>query len=169
MKWLARIRAEAAHGIEICGSGEFIERTKEALHLLRSTPQFNVIQTSLDVIRQGKRSGMKAWAAKPTFIVGAATWRYSTLWYAGAIAHDAYHACLYQEAKRKCFVKEPEADTWTGVDAEKKCLAFQKQVLAHLGADQNTIAYIEQYEDQPAYQGRNKGWSSWLDYVRRRW
>ena len=137
--------------------------------MLRSVPHFGVIRANLAVIRQGKRSGMKAWSPKPMFIVGAATWKHSTLWYAGAIAHDAYHAKLYREAKSGGGGVEPAADSWTGPDAERQCLGFQKQVLAHLGADAQTIAYIERCEAAPTYQGAHKGWRSCLDYARRWW
>ena len=112
---------------------------------------------------------MKAWAVKPTFTVGKATWRHSALWYAGAIAHDAYHAKLYSDAKGEKHRKEPDNDAWTGVEAEKQCLAFQRQVLLELNADEKIIAYIDHCAQNPTYQGRATGWRSWLDYLRRWW
>jgi len=169
IKSFAGKRPEAVGGIELRGSDEFLIRTKEALCMLRSVPHFSFIRTDLAVIRQGQRSGMKAWLPKPMFIVGAATWKHSTLWYAGAIAHDAYHAKLYREAKSGGGGVEPAADSWTGADAERQCLAFQKQVLVQLGADAKMIAYIERCAEKPTYQGANKGWRSWLDYARRWW
>ena len=169
MKSFAGIRVEAIHGIELRGSDEFLLRTKDALRMLQSVPHFGIIRANLAAIRQGKRSGMKAWTAKPVFVVGAPTWKHSALWYAGAIAHDAYHAKLYRQAKSGAGNAEPDADSWTGVAAEIQCLGFQKQVLAHLGADEKTIAYIEDCEEKPTYQGANKGWRSWLDYARRWW
>ena len=169
MKPLAGRKCEAIYGIEIRGRGEFLMRTQDALKMLHTIPYFEVIQANLGVICQGKRSGMKAWTAKPMFVVGTVTWNHSILWYAGAIAHDAYHAKLYREAKSAAGGTEPDADTWTGLEAEKQCLGFQKQVLAHLGAEQKTIAYIEDCEEEPTYQGANKGWRRRLDYVRRWW
>jgi hypothetical protein len=162
-------RSRVVDGIEIRGSQEFLLRTQEALALLRSVGQFAAIRGHLKMIRQGVRSGMKAWAEKPTFIVGKATWRHSILWYAGAIAHDAYHAKLYLDAKGDDDGTEPDADAWTGAEAEKKCLAFQQQVLLALNADEAMIGYIENCAQNPTYQGRNKGWKSWLDYLRRWW
>jgi len=156
-------------GIEIRGKPEFLFCTQESLGRLQSTSQFELIRNHVRVIRQGKRSGMKAWAKRPTFIVGKATWQHSTLWYAGAIAHDAYHAKLYRDAKKEKGGKEPDADAWTGAEAEMKCLAFQRQVLLDLHADEKTIAYLEECANNPTYQGRNKGWRGWLDYLRRWW
>lgn len=111
------------------------------------------------------------WARKsrPTFVVGAATWNHSERWYAGAIAHDAYHAKLYVEAKAQNGGREPDSDAWTGADAEKNCLAFQREVLAELDAGAEVIAYVRSLEKNPVYQGRNRGWKGWLDYLRRRW
>lgn len=151
------------------GRAAFLRRTEEALILLKACPQFALIQSKLAVIRQGKRSGMKAWVKKPTFIVGRRTWQHSPLWYASAIAHDAFHAKLYLDAKCENAAVEPDADVWTGAEAEKKCLAFQRQVLIALNADCKTIAYIEECAKNPTYQGRNKGWRAWLDYLKRWW
>jgi len=169
MKVFTGIRTEATQGIELRGSDEFLTRTKDALRLLQPVPHFGVIRANLAVIRQGKRSGMKVWTGKSMFVVGAVTWQHSAIWYAGAIAHDTYHAKLYREAKGTAGGAEPYADTWTGPDAEIQCFGFQKQVLAHLGADEKTLEYIEQCEAKPTYQGANKGWRSWLDYTRRWW
>ncbi len=164
-----RKRSETIDAIEIRGDDEFLLRSREALALLRSTSQFVLIQAHLGAIHQGRRSGMKAWAKRPTFIVGKATWQHSSIWYAGAIAHDSYHAKLYRDAKKKVSPKEPDANMWTGAEAEKKCLAFQRRVLLELNADEKTLAYIEDCAKNPAYHSRNCGWRSWLDYLRRWW
>jgi hypothetical protein len=160
--------SEIVHGVEISGSDEFLSRTKEALDLLRPTPFFSDIQRTIALITQGKRSGMKASAKKPTFVVGKPTWRHSALWYAGAIAHDSYHSKLYHEV-RAITGKQPPADCWTGSDAEKKCLAFQIEVLQSLHADENTVAYLKKLEKNPNYQGHNHGWRSQWNYWKRRW
>jgi hypothetical protein len=160
---------EIIEGIEVRGTAEFRRRTRAALERLKSLPQFGTIARHIAVIRQGRRSGMKAWACAPTFVVGGATWRHSVGWYAGAIAHDAYHAQLYREAKQNTGAEEPCVDAWTGVEAEKLCLAFQREVLAELGADEKTLLYIDRCAQNPTYQGRNKGWKSRVDYLKRWW
>jgi hypothetical protein len=162
-------KRETIEGIEVRGTAEFRLRTREALEQLKPLPQFGLVHAGMAVIRQGRRSGMKASAARPTFVVGSATWRHSVRWYAGAIAHDAYHAKLYRQAKQSAGGEEPCADAWTGVEAEKLCLAFQHEVLAELGADEKMLAYIDRCARNPAYQGRSKGWKSWLDYLKRWW
>jgi hypothetical protein len=136
---------------------------------LKSLPEFHLVQARVAVIRQGRRSGMKAWAARPTFVVGAATWQHSVLWYAGAIAHDAYHAQLFGEANQTAGREKPRAVGWTGVEAEKRCLAFQRGVLAELGAAPTILAYIDECARNPTFQGRTQGWKSWLDYLKRWW
>lgn len=156
-------------GVEIKGRKEFLLHTREALDLLRTTPHFSAIQRYVPVIQEGKRSGMKADAERPTYVVGKSTWRHSALWYAGTIAHDAYHSKLYHEAKATTDGKKPDRDTWTGAAAEKKCLAFQIQVLKELKADDSMIAYVEGWQNNPTYQGHHRGWRSWRDYLRRWW
>ncbi|HET8564339.1 MAG TPA: hypothetical protein VFM35_10745, partial [Candidatus Binatia bacterium] len=143
-----RSQSEFIDAIEVRGNAAFRSDTQEALALLRSSSLFSGLRKYLPMIQQGKRSGMRAWAKKPTFVVGKPTWQHSALWYAGAIAHDAYHAKLYQEAKQKSG-REPEADYWTGEEAEKKCLDFQRRILMELKADEKTIAYIKECEKNP--------------------
>jgi hypothetical protein len=155
--------------IEILGDGAFRARTVEALELLLSNSTFQIVREHVSRIQQGKRSGMKARAKEPTFIVGKRTWQHSVLWYASAIAHDAYHAKLYHESRHANGGNEPDPDSWTGTEAEKKCLAFQRQVLIALDADSETIAYLDACAQNPTYQGRNRGWRSWVDYALRRW
>jgi hypothetical protein len=169
MTLLGRNLGEKIEGIEVRGNASFRARTREALELLGETPAISLVQAHLKVIRQGKRSGMRPLANQPTFVVGRATWQHSPLWYAGAIAHDAYHAKLYDTAMRTKGGREPAADTWTGVNAEKKCLAFQYAVLQTLKSDENTLGHVARCAANPAYQGRNRGLGSWLDYLRRWW
>jgi len=169
MKILSRRQSEIIDGVEVRGRAAFRARTREALELLRLSASFGAARNHIAVIRQGRRSGMKAWAVKPAFTVGKATWRHSAVWYAGAIAHDAYHAKLYSDAKGGNRGKEPDNDAWTGVEAEKQCLAFQRQVLLELNADEKIIAYIDRCAQNPTYQGHTSGWRSWLSYLLRWW
>jgi hypothetical protein len=161
--------AETFEGIRLRGGFEFLSRTREALALLKPTNGFFEIQSNIRLIRQGRRSGMKAWAAQPTFFVGKPTWKHSAVWYAGAIAHDAYHAKLYAQAKNASRGLEPDADSWSGTEAEKECLVFQREILLQLNADTNTLSYLDAWRENPTYQGRNRGWKSWLDYHKRWW
>lgn len=161
-------KTEFFDGIEITGRPKFLARTREALELLRPTPFFPGIQRHIAVIRQGRRSGMRADAEKPAFIVGRRTWSHSALWYAGAIAHDSYHSRLYHDEKARTG-KNPPVDCWTGKEAERKCLAFQIEVMAALGAGAALMDYLGRLEKNPAYQGHNRGWRGRLDYWLRWW
>ena len=169
MKIFGRWQSEIVDGVEVRGSVAFRARTRKALELLRLSSLSGAARNHVAVIRQGRRSGMKAWAVNPTFTVGKATWRHSVIWYAGAIAHDAYHAKLYFDAKGGNGGKEPDNDAWTGVEAEKQCLAFQRRVLVELNADEKIIAYIDRCAQNPTYQGHATGWRSWLAYLLRWW
>jgi hypothetical protein len=164
-----RHQSENIDGIDVRGESEFRARTREALQLLKKTAALALVQAYVKVIRQGKRSGMRAGAHRPTFIVGRATWQHSPLWYAGAIAHDAYHSKLYHSASKNNGGGAPAPPTWTGADAEKQCLAFQYAVLETLNCDENTLRYIARWTEHPTYGGRPRGFAAWLDYLRRWW
>lgn len=161
--------SEIIEGIEVRGHCGFRARTREALALLQKTPAFSLVRTHVRIIRQGTRSGMHPWGHEPTFVAGRATWRHSAVWYAGAIAHDAYHAKLYAEALAAGGGAEPPATSWTGVDPENQCLAFQYTVLKLLHGDENTLRYVEQWAENPTYAGRAYGLGGWLDYLSRWW
>ena len=162
-------KTTAVCGMEVRGDAEFRRRTGEALALLQPLAEFDLIRSNLAAIRQGARSGVTAWAARPVFTVGAATWSHSPIWYAGAIAHDAFHAKLYRDASKPDPVREPDPVAWRGKAAERACLLFQRQVLAALQAHQTVIEYVEKHARNPTYQGRSKGPGRWLDYRKRWW
>lgn len=156
-------------GMEIRGNNKFQRRTGAALSLLNALPEFEIICTHLAVLRQGRRSGVKAWAERPIFTVGTPTWSHSSIWYAGTIAHDAFHAKLYRDAKKRNPETDPDADIWSGKAAERACLTFQRQVLLTLQADKTVIDHVDKHAQDPTYQGRSKGWGGWLDYRKRWW
>ena len=160
---------ESLCGFEVCGDSDFRRRTREALALLQPLPEFELISVHLRGIRQGRRSGVEAWRERPVFTVGAATWNHSPLWYASVIAHDAYHAKLYGDAKRQDPEKEPGLTRWTGQAAETVCLDFQRRVLVALNAGKAIIDHVEKHAENPSYQGRSTGWGGWLDYRKRWW
>ena len=152
-------------GILIYGAIAFLQRTEASLQLLRPLPEYDLIHAHIGCITQARRSGMKAWAEPPTFTVGTATWRHSPIWYAGAIAHDSFHAKLY----RDCQQAGGATTNWTGKEAERRCLLFQRQVLSQLGAEKDLIDYINALAVNPTYQGADHGWRARLDYLRRWW
>lgn len=153
-------------GIEVRGSAGFLKRTHESLELLEPTRGFQEIRPYIAVIQESKRSGMRAQYERPTYEVGKATWQHSALWYAGTIVHDGYHSKLYHDAKASRFGSEPELLTWSGAEAEKKCLDAQERVLRELNAPASTIEYIRKWAENPTYQGDP---ASSSDYQKRWW
>ena len=158
--------AEQIEGIEVQGSREFVLRTQQSLQLLQSTPQFAVVRPYFGAIRQGKRSGMDVYADPPTYEVGFPTWSHSALWYASTIAHDAYHSKLYHDYKKGHPSGEPPGEVWTGKEAERVCMNFQREVLVELKAGNELILYLDQLIKNPTYQGDPQ---SEEDYRRRSW
>ncbi len=166
---LCRDHCEIIDGIAVRGDDEFRTRTRESISLLKKTAEFAIIRAHLKIIRQGTRSGVRARGRRPTFVAGRATWQHSPLWYAGAIAHDAYHVKLYKAAKQTTGEAEPAVNAWTGAAAEKQCLTFQYEVLQALKGDERILDYVARCGENPVYQGRNSGVASWLDYRKRWW
>lgn len=166
---LANRSAELVLGLRLNGDAAFRRRARQALALLQPLPQFFLIRSHLAVLRQGHRSGVTAWSEYPVFTVATPTWSHSPEWCAGAIAHDAFHARLYRDAKRQAGGKRPDVDAWSGRGAEQKCLSFQREVLVLLNADLQLLRHVDTHLENPTYQGRTKGLGAWLDYRKRRW
>lgn len=161
--------AEFVFGLELRGDAAFRRQTRAALALLQPLAQFELIRSHLAVIRQGRRSGVTAWAGRPVFTVASPTWSHSPEWLAGAIAHDAFHAKLFRDAQRGAGGKRPETGAWSGRSAERSCLRFQREVLLGLAAETRLVLHVESHLANPTYQGRTDGLGAWLDYRRRRW
>lgn len=150
-----------ARNISVEGGSDFTSETNKALMLLQNSSEYPTIAAHLGKIKEYDRSGMNVSGDVPTFQVGQQTWDSSTMWYAGAIAHDSCHSRLYSEAKQANGGMEPDPSTWTGKAAEQKCLLFQMQVLQQIGADEDTINQIRQELQNPTYQDipyENRTW-----------
>lgn len=151
---------EANFGFEIQGAPVFVDRTREALTLLEGSTTFTQVERYISVIKEAEHSGMRAYGDRPVYEVGFRTWNYSAPWYAGTIAHDGYHSLLYHEAKG-ADTAEPPATSWTGADAERKCLDFQARVLSEIKADPALIKYVRGQAVNPTYQD--------IEYNKRNW
>jgi hypothetical protein len=165
----ARRKSERILGIEILGDAVFCSEARQALSLLQPLPEFSLIRSHLAAIRQGHRSGVTAWAENPVFTVGAPTWSHSPQWFAGAIAHDAFHAKLFRDAQQRSQRSKPKRESWSGEAAERACLLFQRDVLTALGADPMMVQHVQAQLRKPTYQGRSQGIGGWLDYRKRWW
>jgi hypothetical protein len=147
--------------IEIVGSKEFESATKNALNLLDKTKESSIIREHIGRIRESPKSGMREDEDVPTFEVSYAEWNYSSIWYAGVIAHDSCHSNLYFDAKKTNGGAEPPQDAWTGRGAEQKCLDFQLTILEELGADDYTMQYVGKLRENPTYQDVSYNSRSW--------
>jgi len=152
--------------IQLQGSAGFIARTQAALVCLRAANHSPDVWGLLGVLRKAKRSGVHARKAPPVIDVGLRVWNSSTIWYAGGIAHEGFHIKLYREALMRNGGSEPEASTWVGVEAEKKCLEFQLLVLQELKAEDRSLDYVRELMKSPQYQGNP---FSRKDYLKRDW
>jgi len=133
--------------ISIVGDSTFTNNTQRALNLIRAgAPQtYAMVLRYVGVIQQGTSSGMWAWLAPPTFVVGHATYTASATWYASAIVHDAIHSKQYhQHFEIHGYVPH---EVWTGLDAEMEALAIQREFLVQINAPAHEISHIDWLRD----------------------
>ena len=142
-------------GIQVSGSPRFVYRTRQALEVLSGSPTFGTVRPFLAAIRAAWTSGLAVPRGRPTFEVGPPTWQAPLVWFAGAIAHDAGHARLYRENRRRVLgVSYTRPWAWKGVEAERACLRLQLAALRELGADRWTIGYVASLVAHPTYQDK---------------
>ncbi len=128
--------------IEIIGSAEFKQQVTRALARVseKAPDAYQMITDYVGRIEYNERSGMLAYETPPTYQLSSVTAFYSVSWCASTIAHDAYHSKLYHEYRKKH--GEPVSyDAWAGFEAEKKCIAFQLEVLKKIEAPLDEITY----------------------------
>ncbi|HED34620.1 MAG TPA: carboxypeptidase regulatory-like domain-containing protein [Gammaproteobacteria bacterium] len=155
---------------------DFESRTRKALELLKATDNaaYNIATRHMDNIQQipisGGTQGMLTryypyWETYPTFNVAESSWknvsyRDNTIWYASVIAHDSYHAKLYDDAEILClknqeklpdgskivqpnFVcSDPDIKSWSMKTAEMSANAYQISVLEKIPGAKNELLYL---------------------------
>jgi hypothetical protein len=137
--------------LTISGTPEFVFRTNGALTLLQRSGDLPLIERHIHTIREARKSGIVVYG-EPVFLVGQRTWQAPLVWYASAIAHDAYHVVLYRTAKQRSWSWLFRPGAWSGRDAERKCLTFQLQVLQKLEAPLGMLCCIKGHLLNPTYQ-----------------
>jgi hypothetical protein len=147
--------------ITVRGTPEFQKQVTNALQLLKTkTPSgYRIVTNDIGIIRQAKRSGMRAWTSPPVFDLSVTTASYSLTWCAGSIAHDSMHSELYHDYLRQNPTKRhvPD-DVWTGEASETLCSGHQIRVLQELNAPLHEINWCS---------GTNKYWD--IGYRNRSW
>jgi hypothetical protein len=142
-------------GMEVSGCRRFEYRTRQALDLLSGSPTFLSVKPYLSAIREARSSGLAVTWERATFRVGRRTWQAPLVWYASAIVHDAGHARLYRENRRRLlWFRYTSPGAWTGVEAERACLQLQLTALRDLDAGREMIRYVESLVERPTYQDK---------------
>ncbi len=133
------------HGtVTIRGSERFIDSTINALEVLKhKVPEAHgLVEKHIGDIVSGKPSGVfpdLLWLG-PTFVIMSSSYSEgSTIEYAAAIAHEAYHCELHMKAKKANPNSPVQPDAYSGEQAEKVCLQYQCNVLRKLGLDEDAI------------------------------
>ena len=123
--------------------------------MLVGSRTFLTVKPFLAAIREARISGLSVPWGTPTFLVGRATWQAPLIWYASAIVHDAGHAKLYRENRRRLLgLWYTPRGAWMGTDAERICLRFQLAALRELNAGHEVLRYVESLAERPTYQDK---------------
>jgi hypothetical protein len=157
-------------GIKIIGDLKFTSQTQAALNLLeqKDPTTFEKIQTYIGIIEQGEHSGMWAWEIPPRYEVGYATAFYSITWYASTIAHDATHSELYTQYQMAHPGQPVPQEAYGGVEIERFCIGYQREVAKRIGAPQSEIDYLSTL-DGTHCDIDHDGDCDWDDYQNRDW
>jgi hypothetical protein len=155
--------------LDIVGSKTFIDKTSEALSLLKQKCPYahHKIQTYVGLIEQGEHSGMWAFENPPRYEVGQRTVDSSITWYASTIAHDATHSELFHNYLEQHGAPVPD-EAWADVEAEQFCIAYQLQVLKAIGGTEYEIEYLESQTGTHC-DVDSDGDCDWNDYENRDW
>ena len=154
--------------VEIVGSDKFKRQVTKALALLKkkAPEDYKLVATYVGRIEQGKHSGMWAYKTPPTYELADRTAFHSVMWCASTIAHDAYHSKLYHDYEKK-HASVPN-EIWTGVDAEKKGIAYQLTVMKKIGSSKREIEHVLK-QDGTHHDVDGDGDFDWDDYRKRDW
>ena len=136
--------------IRLIGSREFIERTKDALKLLREKDfmSYKVVISNLGAIVENKIdigfSYFDPMSDVPTAFMTTCACMYDLKWYAAVIVHEACHGKLYNDAVMD---NKNSFEECTGYSAEMFCLTKQIECLKKIEARHEDILYaIEHYD-----------------------
>ena len=165
----AKSAVKKATSPEVIGNDKFKKQVTAALKLLRKkAPKvYKMVTTYVGRIEQGKHSGMWAYKEPPTYELADPTAFYSVTWCASTIAHDAYHSKLYHDHRKKHGRSVPK-EVWTGVEAEKKCIAVQLQTMKEIGAPEHEVEHLGK-QTGTHYDVDKDGDFDWEDYNKRDW
>lgn len=129
----------------IDGDKYFVEKVTNSLQLLKTKAPvaLGFINRYLKKIQTYPKSGMCVWCDPPTFQLKAKEENLELYWLASTIGHESYHSYLYQSNKALLNGNEPPYDKYAGFESERKCNAYQLNVLRAIGAPSSIIKYME--------------------------
>jgi hypothetical protein len=151
---------------EIVGSARFSNQVERAILLLKKcdTNAYAIVTNCVGRKQEGKRSGMWAYKAPPTYEMSDASAFCSLTWCAAVVAHDSFHSKLYRDYRKDHGEPVPDS-VWTGTAAEQQCMKFQLAVMEHIGASKGEMDYARKQADGHYV----KDGETWSEYNRRPW
>lgn len=168
LRALAQPQHVLVDGIVIRGSPEFIERTRSALALLKSSYLDAYMQLTKHVltIEEHDKSGANVWAR--TIQVGNRTSDYSLTWYASSLVHDCRHVSQYQDYLAAYPGRTVPPEVYTSQEAELDCMRRQIEALIRMKAPQHEIDWAQKQDGTFSDTNRD-GLYDKKDYKKRDW
>jgi len=124
------------YNIEINGNQEFVDKTLEALRLIRKKSNKDFIRANkyLKVIKTGRKS--RILLEKSIFVVGKRVWNTEIEWYASSIVHEVCHYYLYHIKKIPWKKGNMKYHEYT-------CIKDQTRFLRKIGAPKRLVDWCE--------------------------
>jgi hypothetical protein len=155
-------------GIKIEGNAAFIERTRGALNLLKSSCRdaYPDLVKNVLKIEQHERSGADVW--KRCIQVGRRTSEYSLTWYASSLVHDGRHISQYNDYLNAYPNKTVPPEVYSGQDAELACMRVQIDALERMNAPAHELDWARKQDGNFADTDKDGKYDK-KDYRKRDW
>ena len=137
--------------IKLIGSREFIDRTKDALSLLRDNDfmSYKIVISYLGAIVENKLDiGLFYFdplKEVPSAFMTTVCCMHDLKWYAAALVHEAYHSKLFSDA---VIENKNPFDMYRGYSAEMYCLTKQIMCLKKINARESDILCAIEFYDK---------------------
>ncbi|MBI1176815.1 hypothetical protein GC207_05180 [bacterium] len=151
---------------EVVGTVRFKRQVHRAIALLRQRDEaaYQIVTNNIGRIEEGDRSGMRAYATPPVYVMSDVTAFYSLTWCAATIFHDSIHSKLYHNYQKAHPGPVPDS-VWVGRAAERQCMEQQIEAMQLLQASDWEISHAKAQGDGHYVINAE----SWQEYSNRNW
>ena len=136
-------------GIIVIGNNEFINKTKEALALIKKSPShYKLMIENIVAIEQIEGQTVMQMLTKKVLVNNSHAFS-DKFYYGSTIVHEANHSKQMQEYCRIHSISYPSnagfvpLNVYSGEQAEMECVKVQRDFLVKIGASQSHLDWID--------------------------